>query len=127
MLFYNEDWIHFVWTRYEAGIEVTEKTLKDYVYSLKDTQITDFAMNINGTVSTADSKIFETFADKYLATEENGIPVNYKNTFAREVYKIIHEKKLDMYQVWIDALKEVGINPWISVYYFLYHIKISVL
>ena len=40
MLFYNEDWIHFIMTRYNSGTEVTEQTLKDYIYSLKGTQIT---------------------------------------------------------------------------------------
>jgi len=115
MLAYNEDWMHFLWTRYNAGIEVTEEVLKDYIYSFKGTQVTDFMMNLNNTVSTADSAVLETFADKYLATQENGIPVNYKNTFAASAYKLIKEKKIDMYQVWIDTLKEIGINPWISI------------
>ena len=114
MLFYNEDWIQFVWVRYNAGIEVTEPVLKKYIYSLKDTQITDFVMNVNGTVSMSDSKVRETFADKFLATEDNGMPVDYKNTYAAEAYKIIRERKIDMYQVWIEALNEVGIRPWIS-------------
>ncbi len=115
MLFYNEDWIHFIGTRYMAGIEITEEVLRDYIYSFKDSQVTDFAMNINGTVSTADSKILETFAQKYMAENENGIKVDYKNTFARNAYELIEVKKIDMYSVFIDALREIGINPWISV------------
>ena len=114
MLFYNEDWIHFVWVRYSAGIDVTEAELRKYIYSLKDTQVTDFVMNLNGTISMSDSNVLETFADKFLATEENGMPVDYKNTYAAEAYKIIHERKLDMYRVWIDALNEIGINSWLS-------------
>ena len=115
MLFYNEDWVHFIMTRYNSGIEVTEQILKDYIYSLKGTQITDFAMNVNGTISTAPSEVFETFADKYLATEENGVEVDFKNTYAQVAYNLICEKKIDMYKIWIDALKEIGINPWISI------------
>ncbi len=115
MLFYNEDWIHFIMTRYNSGTEVTEQTLKDYIYSFKGTQVTDFAMNVNGTISTAQSEVFETFADKYLATEENGVEVDFKNTFAKVAYNLICEKKIDMYKIWIDALKETGINPWISI------------
>lgn len=114
MLFFNEDWMHHIWTRNEAGVEITEESLREFIYQYKGSQITDFVMNINGTVSTADSKVFETFADKYLATEENGIPVDYKNTFAVEAYKLIYEKKIDMYKVWIEALKEIGIHPWLS-------------
>lgn len=113
MVFYNEDWIHFLWTRYKAKIDITEDVLRDYIYSLKGSQITDFVMNVNGTVSTAPSDIIETFADRYLLTEENGVAVNYKNTFAESAYKLFC-KKTDMYQIWIDALKEIGINPWIS-------------
>lgn len=115
MLFYNEDWIHYIWTRNNAGIEITKESLKEYIYSFKNSQITDFVMNINGTVSTADSKVFETFADKYMATKENGVAVDFKDTFASEVYKLIYEKKTDMYKVWIETLREIGINPWISV------------
>ncbi len=115
MLAYNEDWMHFLWTRYNAGIEVTEEVLKDYIYSFKGTQVTDFMMNLNNTISTADSTVLETFADKYLATQENGIPVNYKDTFAATAYNLIKEKKIDMYKVWIDTLNEIGINPWISI------------
>ena len=113
MVFYNEDWIHFLWTRYNAKIEITEEILRDYIYSLKGSQITDFVMNVNGTVSTAHSDVFETFADRYLLTEENGVAVNYKNTFAESAYKLFC-KKNDMYQIWIDALNEIEINPWIS-------------
>lgn len=114
MLYYNEDWMHFLWTRHNAGIDITEEYLKEYIYSFKGTQVTDFLMNVNGTVSTAASRVLETFADKYLATEENGIPVDYKDTFAREAYDLIYEKKLDMFQIWIDAAREIGINPWLS-------------
>ncbi len=115
MLFYNEDWMHFIWTRYNAGIEITEENLKEYVYSFKGTQITDFIMNVNGSVSNADSKVFETFAQKYLVKEENGIKVDYTETFAKLAYDVIVNKKIDMYAVWADTCRETGINPWISI------------
>ena len=114
MLFFNEDWMHFLWTRYKAGIDVDEKVLREFIYQYKDTQITDFCMNVNGTISTAKSDILETYADKYIAKEENGIPVNFKNTYAQVAYQLICEKNIDMYAVWIKALKEIGINPWLS-------------
>ena len=115
MLFYNEDWIHFVATRYNAGIEVTEENLREYIYSLKGTQITDFAMNINGSVSGAPSDIMQTFVQRYLLKEDNGECVDYTNTFAKEFYNLIVKKSIDMYAVWVKALNEVGINPWISI------------
>lgn len=43
------------------------------------------------------------------------VSVNYKNTFAKKAYEIFHEKNLDMYKIWISALRQVGIKPWISI------------
>ena len=114
-LMFNEDWIHFIWTRYERKIAVNETALRDFIYQYKDTQVTDFVMNVNGTVSTYPSRTRENFCDKYLATEENGIAVDYRHTFAQKAYEIFIEKKLDMYQIWIDAAREIGIRPWISI------------
>lgn len=114
MVFYNEDWMHFYWTRYNAGIPITEESLKEYIYSFKDTQITDFAININGTVSATPSKILETFMDKYMAEEENGVRVDFKDTFAKWAYDVYEVKKLNMHNIWVETLKEIGINPWLS-------------
>lgn len=115
MMFLNEDWVHFIWSRHSKGIDVTEDVLKEFIYSYKDTQVTDFMMNVNGTISTAPSQVFETFADKYLAKEEEGVAVDYTETYAKVAYDLICEQKIDMYEVWTKALKEIGINPWISI------------
>jgi len=114
MLFYNEDWIHFLQTRYRAGVSASKEALREYIYSLKGTQITDFVMNVNGTVSTAPSDIFETFADRYLLKVENGDQVDYSESFAKYAYDL-QENGIDMYQEWISALNEIGINSWISI------------
>ncbi len=114
MLFYNEDWIHFIQTRYRGGIPASKEALREYIYSLKGTQITDFVMNVNGTVSTAPSDIFETFADRYLLKEENGDKVDYSDSFAKYAYEL-RENGIDMYREWITVLNEIGINPWLSI------------
>lgn len=111
---FNEDWIHFFWTRYENHIDVTEETLREFIYQYKDTAITDFAMNVNGSVSSFPSECLESFCDKYVQKEENGYAVDYKNSFAKTAYDIYRIKKLDMYKIWIDALHETGKNAWIS-------------
>ena len=98
MLFYNEDWIHFLQTRYRAGIPASEEALREYIYSFKGTQVTDFAINVNGTVSTAESNVLETYADRYLLTEEHGDKVDYSDTVAKYAYEL-REKGIDMYQV----------------------------
>lgn len=112
---FNEDWIHFLWTRYENNKDITEEVLKEFIYQYKDTQVTDFAMNVNGSVSTFPSKVLDNFCNKYRRKSENGITVDYTNTFAKKAYEIFEEKKLDMYKIWIDALREINIKPWISI------------
>ena len=87
---------------------MTEKTLKDFIYQYKDTAITDFAMNVNRTVSSFPSKVLESFTEKYYHEEENGYKVDYKNSFAKTAHDIFTVKKLDMYKIWIDALHEIG-------------------
>lgn len=114
-LMFNEDWIHFIWTRYENNVDITEQVLKEFIYQYKDTQVTDFAMNVNGSVSTYPSKTRQSYCDKYLAEKECGIDVDYKDTYAKKAYEIFIEKNLDMYKIWIDAAREVGITPWISI------------
>ena len=111
---FNEDWIHFLWTRFENNIDVTEDVLREFIYQYKDTQVTDFAINVNGTVSSYPSKTRESFCDKFLVREENGVAVDYSDTYAKKAYEIFIEKNLDMYKIWIDTLREIGIRPWIS-------------
>ena len=112
-VFLNEDWLHYIWTRQE--VDVTEKDLKDFIIQYKNTTITDFLFNVNGTVSTSPSDILETWTDKYLAKEENGVKVDYTNTWAKRAYDIYNVKGIDMYAVFIKTCKEVGINPWLSI------------
>lgn len=115
MLFFNEDWITFFIICHDQNKEITRETLRNYVYAFKGTQVTDFVMNLNGTVSTAESKVLETFVEKYLATEEQGIPVDFKDTFACNIYKLMREENVDIYREWIDVAKEIGVRPWISI------------
>ena len=112
-VFINEDWCHFIWTR--ENQEIGEKNLKDFIYQYKNTSITDFLFNVNGTVSTSPSKVLDTFIDKYLRKEEHGIAVDYTNTLAKRAYDIYVNKNLDMYSIWIETCKEIGINPWLSI------------
>ncbi len=113
-VFFNEDLIHFLWTRYESNIDVDEKKLRAFIRKYENSAITDFAININGTTSSSLSEILETFTDKYIKTTEESYPVDFKNTYARLHHKIFIEKGLDMYEIWIDELKKIGINPWLS-------------
>ncbi|MBE7044190.1 MAG: hypothetical protein E7397_01560 [Ruminococcaceae bacterium] len=114
-LMFNEDWAHFFMSRYDHNIEITEESVREFMLQYKDTQVTDFAFNVTGTVASYPSKILPTFCDKYLAEEENGVPVNFKDTFAKKAYETYVEKGLDLYRIWIDLAREIGIRPWVSI------------
>ncbi len=112
---FNQDWQEFFHRRYDAGIKVTERVIRDFIYQYRDTQITDFAMNVNAQVSSFPSKVMQSFVDKYLQKEENGVAVDYSDSMAAVMYDIFINQKLDLFQIWIEALREVGIHPWISI------------
>lgn len=112
-LMFNEDSNHFVLTRLSDKLEITEQVLRDFIYQYKDTQVTDFAMCVNCQVSSYPSKSKESYIDRYNSTEDNGIPVNYKETFAKCYYEM-YQKGIDMYRIWIDALREISIRPYVS-------------
>lgn len=115
MLFFNEDWMNFLRNQYVMDVDVSVDDIRNFIYLYKDTQITDFVLNVNGTLSMFPSKILESFADKYLATEENGIPVDYKDTFVKKAYEIFVEKNIDLPAVMFETLREIGIKPWVSI------------
>lgn len=114
-VFFNQDWMHFWITRYQRRIRVNEKVLKDFICQYKDTNITDFCINVNGSTSSTPTVYLDTWGSKYLKKTENGIDVDYTNTFASLWYDVHVTQGLDACQIWIDTLYEIGINPWISV------------
>ncbi len=113
MLFFNEDWTHYLWSRYEKKMPVNEETMREFIDQYQGTQITDFCMNVNGTVSTSASEVLETYAAKYLSKEENGIPVDYSDTYAKTAHEL-QQAGIDQYAVWTDELRKIGIRPWLS-------------
>ncbi len=113
MLFFNNDSSHFPYNCYNAGIRATEKIIKDYIYQYRGTQITDFCLDVNCTASAAESNIFETYAEKHTRKEENGIAVDYSDSWTRILYEM-REDGLDLYRIWVETLREIGIRPWIS-------------
>lgn len=111
----NEDCCHFLDSRSNIIEEVGVDYLNAFIDQYADTNVTDFLMNISSTLSYVPSKTFEFAGDKYLVREEWGKSVDYtKDTVIMSAYNIWCEKKLDMYQIWIDRCKYNGINPWLS-------------
>ena len=113
-LMFNEDWTHYLRACFVDDIDMTEDVIKSFIYKYKDSQITDFVMNVNGTTSAYPSVTKDSFSDKYLRKSENSTDVDFTDTFAKKAYEIYCEKNLDVYEIWIKALREINIKPWIS-------------
>lgn len=113
-VFFNEDAFHFWMTRCDANVNVTEKVLREFIYQYKDTAITDFALNVNFTTSVTQSDVFDDFYKKYYRKHENGVDVDYSNDYPKLLHGL-QQQGIDPYAVFVNSLREIGINPWLSV------------
>lgn len=111
----NEDCNHFIYTRKNIIETVDKKYLQQFIDQYKDTMVTDFIMNISATLSFVPSRVLQFAADKYLAKEEMGKPVDYSDTELASAYHLWYEKNIDMYEIWIERCRHNGINPWLSI------------
>lgn len=110
----NQDSDNFLITRKDCLDLIDAQYIKDFIYQYKDTLVTDFMMCVNVHISSFPSKVKTFYGDKYLRKEEQGQPVDYSETCCKTAYHIWYEKKLDLFQLWIDACRESGITPWLS-------------
>lgn len=116
-LFVNDDFQCCVTRLYHEGYrfgEATERDARDYVRRLRGTQTTDFIFNVNAQLSYAPSEIWQTAGDKYLKETENGEPVDFKASYLRVWYDLFVRQGVDLYAVWIEELRGMGIRPWMS-------------
>lgn len=113
-VFFNEDMAHFWMTRYKAGIVVNEQVLRDFIRQYEDTDVTDFVLNVNSSVSTSESQVFQTISEKYVLKEENGVSVDYTDTWAKPLFEL-REQGIDPFAVWIETIRLCNMRPWISI------------
>ena len=113
-LYLNVDWGAYFWRHYDKGQPINEESILQYVQKFQRSHVTDLIFNVNGTESCPPSNVLHTFIDKYLATDENGVAVNFKDTWASAVYQAFEQLKLDPYKIWFEEAKRLGMRPWIS-------------
>lgn len=111
----NIDDTNYWYTRFANGIHPDENEMRSMVRRYKGTHVTDLMLCVAGRMADYPSKVYESFLDKYRQTRENGLDVDYKNTFCSVLHEVYEEKGLDPYVYWIDEAKECGIRPWLSV------------
>ena len=96
-----------------ASPKTAREALRPFVAQYANTQITDVLFNIFCQYSAAPSKIFTTEVEKYLKTNENGVPVDYKDYY-RAPYTL-SQWGVDAFEVWFEQCRELGLRPWFSL------------
>ena len=112
----NQDCTEFFVTRLNHLDMVDEEYLKSFAYQYKDTHVTDFLIDVGGGVGSSiyKSEVSTSASSKYHRTEEFGKSVDYKDSIVKSYYDIFEKKNLDLVAIWVDAFKEIGINPWLT-------------
>ena len=119
-IIFNEDPNHFIYTRTAAGIEeVTREDLVNFIMQYKDTQITDFMVCLNASLTWYNSKRTMSGIDKYkewaAAGKTDDTETNNVIKCGKLLVDIYENKGIEMHRLWIETLRSIGIRPWISI------------
>lgn len=116
-VFFNEDPNHFVFERIRSGkTKLTKKDLTDFIDQYKNTSVTDFLVTLNAGNCWYPSKKTDNVIDKYKALvakdpSAEGLRLSWGAKLMAETY----ESGLEVHKIWIERLREDGINPWVSI------------
>jgi len=111
----NEDPTHFCCTRNEWGIKIDKEEMESFVEQYANTHVTDLILCVNSQLSAVPSKILESFTDKFHQKIENGNKVDYSNNILGKTVQYLFTEDIDFFKVCINRLKEIDINPWLSI------------
>lgn len=111
----NQDDNTFYVTRKNHLDAINEDYLRQCILQYEGTDVTDYVFNISHEASAIPSRTRTCYAEKYLRTEENGLPVDYTKNACKTAYHIWNVLGLDLYQIWINACRSININPWFSL------------
>jgi len=119
-IIFNEDCNHFIYTRFRNHIKVGLNELHEFIDQYKNSGITDFFLNVNASIAWFPCESRDDAFRNYDRIKKMGgnldgeIPLS--NGGYVEVLKNIYiDQGLNMYEIWIARLREIGINPWISI------------
>ncbi|MDR2704261.1 MAG: hypothetical protein LBC02_00640, partial [Planctomycetaceae bacterium] len=101
MLIINEDAWHFFDTR--APEQMTLDGLNAFIDQYAGTKITHLFLNPNAQTARFQSQ-----------TRSNAWDTESKEFWSKNA-KLLHERGLDPYKIWIDRCREKKISPWISM------------
>lgn len=111
----NEDCNHYLYARYNAGVQVTEKELLEFVDQYQGTQVSHFFLNMNGMNAWYPSKVRANVIDRYARAKAENWPNPENWAYMGIAYDLYVNQGLDMYKIWIERFRHIGISPWISI------------
>ncbi|MBE6665114.1 MAG: hypothetical protein E7603_02690 [Ruminococcaceae bacterium] len=119
-IFFNEDPNHFVISRKLAGYKrITMEDARNFILQYKDTQITDFFVCLGASGAWYDSQktdnIIQTYRRWVAEGKTNENETNAVVSSVRLVENFYKDYGTSLQAVWLDTLREIGINPWISI------------
>ena len=119
----NEDWMHYLFTRTEEELDV--ENLEAFIDQYAGGKVTHLFLNPNGQRASFRSKSREALWDPVpgLTEEElqndpnQQVSAHHSLDYiqARKNAKILHDKGIDPYEVWIRRCREKEISPWLSM------------
>ena len=117
-LYFNEDPNHFLFSRSAANVDVGESEIYDFIDKYKDTSVTDFMICLCARTAWYDSDYSSVLQTYDRLISENADLSEYPPEFIKALEltdRIYRKKKLPMISMWINRLRSIGINPWISI------------
>ncbi len=119
-IIFNEDPNHFIFSRARAGkTEITQEDCRMFIAQYADTDVTDFMICVNASIPWYDSKKTKSIITKYKEWLGDGrIPCDESDLTLRSIGLLsdFYDRTGKVPQdLWIPALRELGIRPWTSI------------
>lgn len=95
--------------RFNSEELMTQKALEDYVENLRYGKVSHFFMGVNGQRTNYRTKVSEAVWDKL--KNDKVFPEIQWTKCAR----LLNERGLDPYAIWIKKCREMGVSPWIEM------------
>jgi hypothetical protein len=109
----NEDNSHYFFTRKEKSTD--PKAIRDFIFQYKDTNVERFLLCANAQKTNFPTDVGDIiYRDLDTANNNDDDRGKNFNNWAIAVKSVIDEG-IDIYSIWIDLLREVGISPWVTM------------
>ncbi|MBR0144587.1 MAG: hypothetical protein IJM21_10480 [Clostridia bacterium] len=108
----DSHWFRF-WNELARENRFDEDSLNQYVMQYASSGVTDLLFNIFGQSSNTPTGVLTFRGALYGQTEQHGNPVDYGDYYGLAEFYLKHG--VDIFAVWIEKCREIGVRPWISL------------